>query len=142
MLDRFARLVLVALALLVVAFFVASQVGVEPPWVAVGFAVFLGAAALVAHRDRFAALVGATSPRFLVFVAALAIVVDAAVGHGLGDAAERAIPDGASLPTLLTIVADRRAAGQPGEQRAGHAGAARRGGRDRCGFAGPPARGR
>jgi arsenical pump membrane protein len=102
-LDGFARLVLVALGLLVVAFFVASQLDVEPAWVAAGFAVFLGAAALVARRDRFTTLVAAASPRFLVFVAALAIVVDAAVGHGLGDAAERAIPDGASLLALLAI---------------------------------------
>jgi arsenical pump membrane protein len=102
-LDGFARLVLVALGLLVVAFFVASQFGVEPAWVAAGFAVFLGTAALVARRDHLTTLVGAASPRFLVFVAGLAIVVDAAVGHGLGDAAERVIPDGASLLALLAI---------------------------------------
>ncbi len=102
-LDRFAQVVLVALGLLVIAFFAASQVGVEPAWVAAGFAVFLGGAALIAQRGQLRPLIGAASPRFLVFVAALAIVVDAAVGHGLGDAAQRAIPDGASVPALLTI---------------------------------------
>ncbi|MET0420918.1 MAG: ArsB/NhaD family transporter, partial [Acidimicrobiia bacterium] len=43
------------------------------------------------------------SPWFLVFVCALALVVQAAVDHGLGDAAQQAIPDGSGLDALLAI---------------------------------------
>jgi arsenical pump membrane protein len=104
-LDSFGRLVVAMLGLLVVAFFVVSQLGGAPAWVAAVFAVLLGGCALARRRDRVPELLGAASPRFLVFVAALAVVVDAAVGHGLGDLARDALPSGVSLIALLGIAA-------------------------------------
>ena len=79
-LDGFARFVIVALAALMVAFFVGSAVGVEPAWIALG-------RRRGRRRSRRSpgaaparsALLASAAPRFLLFVLALAVVVDAAV---------------------------------------------------------------
>ena len=57
--------------------------------------------ALARRRATPAALVRAASPGFLVFVVALAVVVQAAVDHGLGDAARDLLPTGEGLAALL-----------------------------------------
>ncbi|MET0920202.1 MAG: SLC13 family permease [Acidimicrobiia bacterium] len=102
-LDGLARLVIVTLVALVIAFFATSGQGIEPAWLTAGCAVFLALVALITRRDRIRSLVTAASPWFLVFVCALALVVQAAVDHGLGDAAQQAIPDGSGLAALLAI---------------------------------------
>ncbi len=102
-LDGFARLVIAALAALMVAFFVGSAVGVEPAWIAAGGAVIVGVVAVARRRARPAGLLAASAPRFLLFVLALAVVVDAAVTHGLGDAARDVLPHGDDLPALLAM---------------------------------------
>lgn len=45
------------------------------------------------------------NPLFLVFVAALGVVVDAATSHGLQDALATALPRGTSLLALLALAA-------------------------------------
>ncbi|GAA4829960.1 ArsB/NhaD family transporter [Actinomycetospora corticicola] len=74
---------LVVLALTLVGFGVASPLGVEPVWVAVGGVIVLGARSLLAGRTSAARLVGAASPLFCLFVLALGIVVAAVGQQGL-----------------------------------------------------------
>jgi arsenical pump membrane protein len=100
-LDRFAWFVVGALAVMVIAFFVASAAGIEPAWIAVTGAVVVGGAAVVRGRARPVRLLQATAPQFLLFVLALAVVVDAAVEHGLGDLARDVLPHGDGLLALL-----------------------------------------
>ena len=100
-LDRFGWFVVGALAVLTVAFFVGSALGIDPAWVAVAGAVVVGGAAVARGRARPRRLLVATAPQFLVFVLALAVVVDAAVAHGLGDAARDVLPHGDGLLALL-----------------------------------------
>jgi arsenical pump membrane protein len=104
-LDGFARFVLWALGLLMVAFFVGSAAGIEPAWIAVAGAVVVAAVALLRDRARPLPLLTATAPLFLLFVFGLAVVVDAAVEHGLGDAARDVLPPGDSLLALLAMTA-------------------------------------
>lgn len=92
-----------ALGVLTVAFFVGSAAGIEPAWIAVAGAVVVGGAAVVRGRARPLPLLAATAPQFLLFVLALAVVVAAAVAHGLGDAARDVIPHGDGLPALLAM---------------------------------------
>jgi arsenical pump membrane protein len=102
-LDGFARFVVGAFVTLLVAFFVGSAAGVDPAWIALGGAVVVGVAAVVRGRARPRALLAASAPRFLLFVVALAVVVDAAVTHGLGDAARDVLPHGDGLVALLAM---------------------------------------
>jgi arsenical pump membrane protein len=94
---------LVLLSAVLAGFVVGQFVHVEPVWVATAGAVVFAVRALVLRRVRPAALIGSTQPAFLVFVAALAVVVDAATGHGLQDALTRVLPTGTSLPALLAL---------------------------------------
>ena len=100
---RFAWFVVAALAALLVAFFVGSSLGVEPAWIALAGAAVVGSAAVGQRRARPAGLLTAAAPQFLLFVVALAVIVDAAVGHGLGDAARDVLPAGDGLPALLAM---------------------------------------
>jgi arsenical pump membrane protein len=102
-LDRFGWFVVGALGGLIAAFFVGSEAGIDPAWIAGAGAVIVGAAAVVRGRARPLPLLQATAPQFLLFVLALAVVVDAAVVHGLGDAARDVIPHGNGLPALLAM---------------------------------------
>ncbi|WP_018335797.1 SLC13 family permease [Actinomycetospora chiangmaiensis] len=74
---------LVVLALTLVGFGVASPLGVEPVWVAVGGALVLGARSLTKRRTTVRRLIGAASPLFCLFVLALGIVVAAVGRQGL-----------------------------------------------------------
>jgi arsenical pump membrane protein len=102
-LDAFAYFVLAVLTSVFVGFFVVSQLGGEPARVAAGGAIVLTVATIVARRDEPRALLASASPWFVVFVAALAVVVQAAVQHGLGSTARAVMPEGAGLWALLVI---------------------------------------
>ncbi len=104
-LGWFSRLTAVCLVLILVAFLVSSLLGVEPVWIAAGGAVVLGAAALVTHRLTLTRAVRAVSPGFLIFVAALTVVVAAADHHGLRTAAQHLVPRGSGFLALLGITA-------------------------------------
>ena len=102
-LDGFARFVIVALAALMVACFVGSAAGIEPAWIAIGGAAIVGVVSIARRRARPTGLLAASAPRFLMVVLALAVVVDAAVTHGLGDAARDLLPRGDGLVALLAM---------------------------------------
>jgi arsenical pump membrane protein len=102
-LDWLAWFVVAAFVVLVAAFFIGSAVGIEPAVIAAVGAVFVGTVALVARRTSPARLVSAASPRFLLFVVGLAVVVQAAVDHGLGDAARTILPSGSGLAALFAV---------------------------------------
>jgi arsenical pump membrane protein len=103
-LDGFARFVIAALVVLFVAFFVVSQLGGEPAWAAAVGAGVLALATIATGRDRPRAVLVALSPSFVVFVAGLGVVVEAAVQHGLGSTARDVMPAGAGFWALLGIV--------------------------------------
>ncbi|HEY7107276.1 MAG TPA: SLC13 family permease [Acidimicrobiia bacterium] len=103
-LDPHAWFVVGMLAALVVGFFVASQLDVQPAWVAAGGAAVLAVATVTARRDRPRDVLAAASPWFVVFVAALAIVVQAAVDQGVGSTARELVPTGSGLGALAVIV--------------------------------------
>lgn len=91
------------LVVLLVGFVVASLAHVATAWVAVGGglvgAAFVGRAGLTTGRR----LARATSPAFLAFVAALAVVVDAGRRHGLGRLVTDRLPHGSGLGSLLVV---------------------------------------
>lgn len=100
-LDPFAWFVIGAIVALTVAFFVGSALDVAPAWIALGGAAVVGAVAVARRRVAPPTLLRAASPGFLLFVVALAVVVQAAVDHGLGDAARDVLPTGTGLAALL-----------------------------------------
>jgi arsenical pump membrane protein len=99
--EPFAWFVVGAIAVLTVAFFVGSALGVAPAWIALGGAAVVGVTSVARRRATPSSLVRAASPAFLVFVVGLAVVVQAAVDHGLGDAARDVLPTGDGLLALL-----------------------------------------
>ena len=103
-LDGFARFVIASLVVLFVAFFVVSQLGGEPAWAAAVGAGVLAIATVVSRSRSPRLVLAALSPSFVVFVAALGVVVEAAVQHGLGSVARDVIPDGDGFWALLAIV--------------------------------------
>ncbi len=98
-----SRLVLGAIGLLLIAFFVGSAFGVEPAWIAVGGAVILSGVTAGRLDTQVRQLASATAPGFLAFVACLAVVVDTARRHGLADLVERHLPNGHGLPALAGV---------------------------------------
>jgi arsenical pump membrane protein len=100
-LEPFGWFVVVAIATLTMAFFVGSALDVAPAWIALGGAVVVGAVAIARRRLTPTVLLRAASPGFLLFVVGLAVVVQAAVDHGLGDTARDVLPAGESLAALL-----------------------------------------
>jgi arsenical pump membrane protein len=85
---------LVVLGLTLVGFMV-----VEPVWAAVAGAVVL----TIGERPSPRELVASAEPGFLVFVFGLGVVVAAASVHGLHDAVDSLVPQGAGLPALIAI---------------------------------------
>ncbi len=94
---------LILLAAILLAVFGSSTLGVEPVWVAGAGALAWAVRDLVTRRVGPKALVGALNPWFLAFVAALAVVVQAAIGHGLQDALAGVLPTGDGLPQLVVL---------------------------------------
>lgn len=102
-LDRFGRGVALGLVALLAAFFVGSLAHIAPSAIAATGAGVLAVAALARKRTTPTTLVRAASPGFLVFVAALGVVVTAAARHGLDRAVGRALPAGAGFGSLLAV---------------------------------------
>jgi arsenical pump membrane protein len=102
-LDRFGRGVAIGLVALLAAFFVGSLAHIAPSAIAAGGAGVLAVAALARRRTTPTTLVRAASPGFLVFVAALGVVVTAAARHGLDRAVGHALPAGTGFGSLLAI---------------------------------------
>lgn len=94
---------LVLLGVILVAVFASSAFGLEPVWVAAAGAAVWLVWDLARGRVGGPAVVAALNPWFLVFVAALGVVVQAAIGHGLQDALAGALPGGDGLPALLAL---------------------------------------
>jgi len=98
---------LVVLALTLVGFVVCDQFGLAPFWAAWAGCVVIGVKQLVLARGRrVTALRGdakAVDVPFLLFVAALSVVVQAVVTDGAAAWIARIIPDGHSLGTLLLL---------------------------------------
>jgi arsenical pump membrane protein len=102
--DRTARLVMLGIVALLVAFFVGSSLGAEPAWMAVAGAVILGGVAIRRLDTRPSHLLAAISPAFLGFVICLAVVVDTARRHGLANVVDH-LPSGHGLAALLGLAA-------------------------------------
>lgn len=98
---------LILLGAILVAVFGSSAFGVEPVWVAGLGALVWAIWDLARRRVRAGALLTALNPWFLVFVAALAVVVQAAIGHGLQDGLAAVLPvgDGIGQLILLAVIA-------------------------------------
>ena len=99
------RSALALLGVILLGFAVGPVFGIEPVAVAVAGAVAMAVRALMRRQVQPAALVREINPLFLVFVAALGVVVDAATSHGLQDALATALPAGTSLLALLALAA-------------------------------------
>ena len=99
------RTALALLGAILLGFAAGPVVGIEPFVVAVVGAVVMGVRALLQGRVRVLGLTREANPLFLLFVAALGLVVDAATGHGLQDDLSTVLPDGTSLLDLLALAA-------------------------------------
>lgn len=97
------RYAMVVLALTLVGFGLASLAHVDPALVAALGAVALAIPALRGRCARPTDLARAVALPFLVFVAALGVVVRAVADAGLGQAAGRLLPAGTSLWSLLAV---------------------------------------
>jgi arsenical pump membrane protein len=99
------RHVLPVLGLSLVAFAASSAVDLDPAWIALATAIALGVPALVKHRIDPAGVARALNVPFLLFVAGLAIIVEAVREHGLQDVVSAVVPNGDALLPLLAIAA-------------------------------------
>lgn len=100
------RYALGVLAATLAGFAASSAVGVNPAWIAGAGALAISAPAL--RRRPLGALRDAgvaASPGFLLFVAALVLVVEAAQRHGLQHQVDALLPGGAGLAALLGVAA-------------------------------------
>jgi arsenical pump membrane protein len=99
------RYALVVLLVTVALFVVVSSLGVSPAWAALAGCVAL-LIPRVRRRDiRPLTLVSEASPGFLVFVLALAVVVDGVTRHGLENALVHLLPSNTSFLALLGLAA-------------------------------------
>jgi arsenical pump membrane protein len=99
--PRYALAVVVVTVLAMVSL---SSADVAVAWAALGGCVLLLVPRFARRDVRPLALVKEASPGFCAFVLALAVLVDAVVRHGLGDALTDLVPSGTSLPALLGLV--------------------------------------
>ncbi len=93
------------LGVILLGFALGPVFGIEPVAVAVAGAVVMAVRALLLRQAKPPALILETHPMFLLFVAALGVVVDAATSHGLQDALGGVLPDGTTLLGLLALAA-------------------------------------
>jgi arsenical pump membrane protein len=99
------RFALTVLALLLIGFGVGSPLGVQPAWIAVGAAVVLGTRALLQRKATIKTLVAEAAPLLCLFVAAMAVVVEAVAGHGVGDLLKHITPTSTGLLALFGVAA-------------------------------------
>jgi arsenical pump membrane protein len=95
----------VVLALTLVGFGMAQLAHLDPAVIAGLGAVALAVPALAGRRARIADLGRAAAVPFLLFVAALGVVVRGVSAAGLGPLVERLVPTGGSLWSLLAVAA-------------------------------------
>ncbi|HEX6443889.1 MAG TPA: SLC13 family permease [Streptosporangiales bacterium] len=97
-----------ALAVLVsvlAAFAATSPLQLPPVWAAAAGALVLAVRGLVRGTVTWRAVAAETAPLFLLFVLALAIVVQAVVGNGLGEVLAAVVPRAPGLGSLLAMAA-------------------------------------
>ncbi|MTD17323.1 arsenic transporter [Nakamurella sp. YIM 132087] len=94
---------LVLLAAILAGFVAGEPLGIAPVWVAAAGAVVMAVRALVTRKVEPLTVIRELNLPFLLFVAALGVVVDAATGHGLQTALDTILPSGTSLPALLLM---------------------------------------
>ena len=98
---------LVTLGLTLIGFVLCDEFGLQPFWAAWAASLVIGARQLVKSRGhRASALLGdarAVDIQFLLFVAALSVVVQAVVTDGAAADITRIIPSGHGLGTLLLL---------------------------------------
>jgi arsenical pump membrane protein len=94
---------LILLALILLGLVGAPTFGLEPAVIAAVGAVVLAVRAVVVKQVTPVRVLQETNPLFLIFVAALGVVVDAATSHGLQDDLSALLPTGASLLALLAL---------------------------------------
>ncbi len=97
------RTALAILGAVLAAFLLAPLADIPAYQVAVAGALVMAMPAMVHRRITPTRLIAAASPLFILFVAALLIVVDAAVGNGPAAWLAAHLPTDASLPSLLTL---------------------------------------
>jgi len=105
--TRTPRFALVVLGLTLLGFVASSPLHVEPFWAALAGAAVLAVKRVIAaprEAGRELRELGASAnPWFLAFVAALSVVVQAVVDHGVADALRAVLPRGDGLPSLLLL---------------------------------------
>lgn len=84
-------------------FLLAPLAGIPPYLVALVGAAAMGVPALGRRRITVPGLIGSAAPLFVLFVAALLVVVDAAVGNGLASWLSTLLPTGTGLASLLVL---------------------------------------
>ncbi|WP_408607237.1 SLC13 family permease [Actinokineospora bangkokensis] len=94
---------LVALGVMLLGFCAGPLVHVPAVAVAVAAAVVLAGRALARRRVTPGQVVSAAAPLLCLFVAALAVVVEAVADNGARDLLDAVLPTGASLPALLAV---------------------------------------
>jgi arsenical pump membrane protein len=97
------RYAVTVLALTLVGFGLASPLGVDPAVVAALGAAALAIPALARGRVQVGDLARAVAVPFLLFVAALGVVVRAVSEGGLGQLVEQLVPGGGQLWSLLAV---------------------------------------
>ena len=100
---RIPRTSLILLALILLGLVIAPTFGLEPWVIAAAGALVLAVRAVALGQVKPLAILVETNPLFLVFVAALGVVVDAATNHGLQDDLAALLPTGTSLLSLLAL---------------------------------------
>lgn len=98
---------LVLVGLILVGFVLAPTLSIQPWVVATAGAVVMAVRALYRRQLSFGRIVLEANPLFVLFVAALGVVVDGATGHGLQQEISRLLPagDGWLSLALVTLIA-------------------------------------
>jgi arsenical pump membrane protein len=96
---------LVVLGIVLVGFGFTSLVNLPPVWVAAAGALVLARRGVLRRTTTSGKIIKEASPLFLLFVAGLAIVVQAVADHGLSRALSAIMPTAQGLPQLLGVAA-------------------------------------
>jgi arsenical pump membrane protein len=93
------KFALTVLVLLLIGF----GAGLAPVWLSVGAAVILATRALIQRKTTAKALITEAAPLLCLFVAAMAVVVEAVAGHGVGDLLKKVTPTSTGLLALFGV---------------------------------------